>query len=85
MLLHLHPKPEAANKDSKDKHFLFGNSKGWEENHQDGMAHPQAAVFTAKSQAVQFLSQMLTTEGPTKKHMKFFRQPVGGSWKSLVC
>lgn len=70
MLLH-HPRPEAANKESNSKHFILATAKARRRIYQDGMAHPQGFVFIAKSQAAQFLSQMLTTEGCTKKDVKF--------------
>lgn len=55
MLLHLHPRPEAANKESNDKHFILATAKARRRIHQDGMTHSQGSVFTAKSQAAQFL------------------------------
>lgn len=70
MLLH-HPKPEADNKESNNKHFILATAKAKRRIYQDAMAHPQGSDFTAKSQAAWFLSQMLTTEGPTKQDVKF--------------
>lgn len=50
--------------------FCSATAKAGRRIHQDGIAHPRAAVFTAKSQAVRVQSLKLMAQGPTKKTHK---------------